>query len=72
MDGIRKTALSLKKRWKDRIKGILRYWRDRLKCNGADCKILTIGRSRGMALATCNIQDCEGMGIDIFDAWENA
>ena len=38
----------------------------------ADGQIAAIARSRGMAVATRNIRDFEGMGIDVFDPWDGA
>ena len=35
----------------------------------ADCQIAAIARSRGMAVATRNIRDFEGMGIEVTDPW---
>ena len=36
----------------------------------ADCQTAAIAASRGMAVATCNVRDFEGMGIEILDPWE--
>ena len=35
----------------------------------ADCQIAAIARSRGMTVATRNVRDFEGMGIDVVDPW---
>lgn len=35
----------------------------------ADCQIAAIAASRGMAVATRNVCDFEGMGIKILDPW---
>ncbi|MXW64664.1 MAG: type II toxin-antitoxin system VapC family toxin [Bacteroidetes bacterium SB0662_bin_6] len=35
----------------------------------ADVQIAAIARSRGMAVATRNVRDFDGMGIDIIDPW---
>ena len=35
----------------------------------ADCQIAAITRSRGMALATRNVQDFQDMGINVIDPW---
>ncbi len=35
----------------------------------ADCQIAAIARARGMTVATRNIRDFEGMGIDVVDPW---
>lgn len=61
-----------KVRWKDRTRGILQYWVDTLKFKDGNCQFAAIFRSCGMAVATRYIRDSEGMGIDIFDPWENA
>lgn len=61
-----------KVRWKNRTKGILQCWCDKLKCKDADCQISAIDRSRGMAVATRNSRDFEDMGIDTFNSWEGA
>ncbi len=34
-----------------------------------DCQIAAIARSRGMAVATRNIRDFEGVGIQLVDPW---
>ena len=36
----------------------------------ADCQIAAIARSRGMAVATRNIRDFEGMGIEVINPWK--
>lgn len=36
----------------------------------ADCQIAAIAASRSMVVATRNIRDFEGMGIEIVDPWE--
>ena len=38
----------------------------------ADAQIAAIARSRGMALATRNVRDFEGMGIELLDPWADA
>ena len=38
----------------------------------ADCQIAAIALSRGVAVATRNIRDFEGTGVDVIDPWENA
>ena len=38
----------------------------------ADVQIAAIARSRGMALATRNVRDFEGMGIELLDPWADA
>lgn len=38
----------------------------------ADCQIAAIAQARGMAVATRNIRDFEGMGIDLFNPWDGA
>ena len=38
----------------------------------ADCQIAAIARSRGMPVATRNIRDFDGMGIDLIDPWAGA
>lgn len=38
----------------------------------ADCQIAAIAASRGMAVATRNVRDFEGMGIKILDPWAGA
>ena len=38
----------------------------------ADVQIAAIARSRGMAVATRNIRDFDGMGIDSMDPWASA
>lgn len=35
----------------------------------ADAQIAAIARSRGAALATCNVLDFEGCGIDVVNPW---
>ena len=35
----------------------------------ADCQIAAIARSRGAAVATRNVRDFEGCGIDVIDPW---
>ncbi len=35
----------------------------------ADCQIVAIARARGMTVATRNVRDFEGMGIDVVDPW---
>ena len=35
----------------------------------ADCQIASIARSRGMAVITRNVRDCEGIGIEVVDPW---
>lgn len=35
----------------------------------ADCQIAAIAASRGMAVATRNVRDFEGMGVQIVDPW---
>ncbi len=35
----------------------------------ADCQIAAIARSRGMAVATRNTRDFEGMGIEVINPW---
>ena len=35
----------------------------------ADCQIAAIARSRGMVVATRNIRDFEGMGIEVINPW---
>jgi predicted nucleic acid-binding protein len=35
----------------------------------ADCQIAAIAASRSMAVATRNVRDFEGMGIEIVDPW---
>ena len=37
--------------------------------NHADCQIAAIARSAGAAVATRNIDDFEGCGIDVIDPW---
>ena len=34
-----------------------------------DCQIAAIARSRGMTVATRNVRDFDGIGIDIFNPW---
>ena len=36
----------------------------------ADTQIAAIARSRGMAVATRNIKDLQGMGVDLINPWE--
>ena len=38
----------------------------------ADCQIAAIAQSRGMAVATRNVRDFSGMGIEVIDPWEGA
>ena len=38
----------------------------------ADCQIATIARSRGMAVATRNVQDFSGTEIEVIDPWAGA
>ena len=38
----------------------------------ADCQIAAIARSRNMAVATRNVRDFEGMGIEVLDPWAGA
>ena len=38
----------------------------------ADCQIAAIARSRGMAVATRNVQDFSGTGIKVIDPWAEA
>ncbi|MDE0383840.1 MAG: type II toxin-antitoxin system prevent-host-death family antitoxin [Defluviicoccus sp.] len=38
----------------------------------SDCQIATIARSRGMAVATRNLPDFSGIGIDVIDPWGTA
>lgn len=38
----------------------------------ADCQIAAIARSRGMAVATRNVQDFSGTGIAVIDPWMEA
>lgn len=35
----------------------------------ADCRIVAITRCRGAALATRNVRDFEGAGVDVVDPW---
>lgn len=35
----------------------------------ADCQIAAIARSRGMAVATCNVRDFKETGIEIINPW---
>ena len=35
----------------------------------ADCMIAAIARSLGMAVATRNVRDFEGIGVDVIDPW---
>ena len=37
-----------------------------------DCQIAAIARSRGMTVATRNVSDFEGMGLDLVDPWPAA
>ena len=38
----------------------------------ADCQIAAIAASRSMAVATRNVRDFEGMGIEVVDPWAEA
>ena len=38
----------------------------------ADCQIAAIARSRGMAVATRNVRDFDGIGVDIVNPWTAA
>ena len=38
----------------------------------SDCRIAAIARSRGMAVATRNVRDFKGTGIDVVDPWRGA
>ncbi len=38
----------------------------------ADCQIAAISRSRGAVLATRNVRDFEGTGVDVVDPWAAA
>jgi predicted nucleic acid-binding protein len=38
----------------------------------ADCQIAAIARSRGMAVATRNVRDFEGIGVEVVDPWNAA
>ena len=38
----------------------------------ADCQIAAIARSRGMAVATRNVRDFEGIDIEVVDPWTAA
>lgn len=38
----------------------------------ADCQIAAIARSRGAAVATRNVRDFKGMGVDVANPWDNA
>ncbi len=38
----------------------------------ADCQIAAIAASRHMAVATRNVRDFEGMGIEVVDPWTGA
>jgi toxin FitB len=40
--------------------------------NAFDAQIAAIARSRGMAAATRNVADFEGIEIDIIDPWRDA
>ena len=35
----------------------------------ADCQIAAVAHSRGMCVATRNVRDFHGMGIDVVDPW---
>ena len=37
-----------------------------------DCQIAAIARSHRMAVATRNVRDFEGMGIDVINPWDGA
>lgn len=37
-----------------------------------DCQIAAIARSRGMAVATRNVRDFEGTGVEVVDPWTAA
>ena len=37
-----------------------------------DCMIAAIARSLGMAVATRNVRDFEGIGVDVIDPWAGA
>ena len=38
----------------------------------ADCQIAAIARSRGMTVATRNVRDFDGIGVDIVNPWTAA
>lgn len=38
----------------------------------ADCQIVAIARSRGMAVATRNVRDFADAGVDVIDPWTEA
>ena len=38
----------------------------------ADCQIVAIARSRGMAVAKHNVRDFEDIGVEIVDPWTPA
>ena len=38
----------------------------------ADCQIAAIARSRGMAVATCNVRDFGDCGVEVVDPWTAA
>lgn len=38
----------------------------------ADCQIAAIARSRGMAVATRNVRDFDGIGVEVVDPWAAA
>ena len=40
--------------------------------NHADCQIAAIARSRGASVATRDIDDFEGSGIDVINPWADA
>lgn len=35
----------------------------------ADCMIAAIAKAHGMAVATRNVRDFEGIGVDVIDPW---
>ena len=37
-----------------------------------DCQIAAIARSRGMAVATRNVRDFDGIGVEVVDPWAAA
>ena len=37
----------------------------------ADCQIAAIARSRGWSVATRNVRDFEGCGVDVIDPWSS-
>ena len=37
----------------------------------ADCQIAAVARSRSMTVATRNVRDFEGMGIDVVDPYDD-